>query len=199
MAGVICNLKQGTDEWLAFRNNYFSSSEASAMLDISKHMTRDELLFKKYTGIEKEYNSYTLNLFQRGHEAEESARRIIEKQINDDLFPAVYVMSDLMASVDGITINGSIAFEHKLFNLRLHDSVSKGILPKEYEPQCQQIMMVTGASKLIFVCSDGTEEKIAQMELMPDNSYFKKLLDGWMDFKIDLENYGNKGTINGIS
>jgi predicted phage-related endonuclease len=108
-------------------------------------------------------------------------------------------MSDLMASVDGITINGSIAFEHKLFNLRLHDSVSKGILPKEYEPQCQQIMMVTGASKLIFVCSDGTEEKIAQMELMPDNSYFKKLLDGWMDFKIDLENYGNKGTINGIS
>lgn len=199
MAGVICNLKQGTDEWLAFRNNHFSSSEASAMLGISKHMTRDELLFKKYTGIEKEYNNYTLNLFRRGHEAEESARRIIEKQINDDLFPAVYVMSDLMASVDGITINGSIAFEHKLFNLRLHDSVSKGILPKEYEPQCQQIMMVTGASKLIFVCSDGTEEKIAQMELMPDNSYFKKLLDGWMDFKIDLENYGNKGTINGIS
>ncbi len=196
MASVICNLKQGTEEWLEFRNKHFSASEAAAMLGISKHTTRDELLFKKYTGIEKEYNSYTLNLFQRGHEAEESARRIIEEQIGEELFPAVYAMNDLMASVDGITFDESIVFEHKLFNLRLHDSVSKGILPKEYEPQCQQIMMVTGASKLIFVCSDGTEEKIAQMELMPDNSYFKKLLDGWMDFKIDLENYGSRNVIS---
>ena len=189
MAGVICNLKQGTDEWLEFRNNHFSSSEAAAMLGISKHMTRDELLFKKYTGIEKEYNSYTLNLFQRGHDAEESARRIIEKQVCEELFPAVYAMDNLMGSVDGITLDESIAFEHKLFNLRLHDSVSKGILPKEYEPQCQQILMVTGAKKLIFVCSDGTEEKIAQMEVMPDESYFLKLIDGWKQFNIDLESY----------
>lgn len=186
---MICNLKQGTEEWLEFRNKHFSASEAAAMLGISKHTTRDELLFKKYTGIEKEYNSYTLNLFQRGHEAEESARRIIEEQIGEELFPAVYAMNDLMGSVDGITLDESIAFEHKLFNLRLHDSVSKGILPKEYEPQCQQILMVTGAKKLIFVCSDGTEEKMAQMEVMPDESYFLKLIDGWKQFNIDLESY----------
>ena len=150
MAGVICNLKQGTDEWLAFRNNHFSSSEASAMLGISKHMTRDELLLKSTPELKKNTTATRLIFFSADTKAEESAR-IIEKQINDDLFPAVYVMSDLMASVDGITINGSIAFEHKLFNLRLHDSVSKGILPKEYEPQCQQIMMVTGA-KQVNIC-----------------------------------------------
>ncbi len=190
MAGVICNLKQGTEEWLEFRNKHFSASEAAAMLGISKHTTRDELLFKKYTGIEKEYNSYTLNLFQRGHEAEESARRIIEEQIGEELFPAVYAMNDLMASVDGITFDESIVFEHKLFNLRLHDSVSKGILPKEYEPQCQQILLVTGAKKLIFVCSDGTEEKIAQMEVIPVYNSFKELQEGWKKFKFDLENYG---------
>ena len=190
MASVICNLKQGTAEWLKFRNHYFSSSEAAAMMGISKHMTRDDLLFKKYTGIEKEYSTYTLNIFRRGHEAEESARKIIEEQICEELFPAVYVNGDMLASVDGITIDTSIAFEHKLFNLRLHDSVSKGVLPKEYEPQCQQILLVTGAKKLIFVCSDGTEERIAQIEVIPDDVYFLKLVDGWKQFKIDLENYG---------
>lgn len=195
MAGVICNLKQGTEEWLEFRNKHFSASEAAAMLGISKHTTRDELLFKKYTGIEKEYNSYTLNLFQRGHEAEESARRIIEEQIGEELFPAVYAMNDLMASVDGITFDESIVFEHKLFNMRLHDSISKGILPEEHMPQCQQTLLVTGAKSLIFVCSNGDRESMAQLMVYPDYYYFTKIDLGWADFKRDLDNYGSRNVI----
>lgn len=195
MAGVICNLKQGTEEWLEFRNKHFSASEAAAMLGISKHTTRDELLFKKYTGIEKEYNSYTLNLFQRGHEAEESSRRIIEEQIGEELFPAVYAMNDLMASVDGITFDESIVFEHKLFNMRLHDSISKGILPEEHMPQCQQTLLVTGAKSLIFVCSNGDRESMAQLMVYPDYYYFTKIDLGWADFKRDLDNYGSRNVI----
>lgn len=193
MAGMICNIKQGTEEWLELRSKCFSASDAAAMLGLSKHTKRDELLFRKYTGIEKEYSSYALNLFKNGHEAEFNARQIIEDMIDEELFAAVFKDGDLLASVDGITMDYSVAFEHKLFNLRLHDSVSKGSLPAEYMPQCQHILMLTGAKKLIFVCSDGTEEKMAIMDIYPDENYFQKIIDGWFDFKRDLDNYGNRG------
>ena len=114
MAGMICNIKQGTEEWLELRSKCFSASDAAAMLGLSKHTKRDELLFRKYTGIEKEYSSYALNLFKNGHEAEFNARKIIEDMIDEELFPAVFKYDYLLASVDGITMDYSIAFEHKL-------------------------------------------------------------------------------------
>lgn len=197
--GVIINNLQGTPEWHKYKESMFGASEAAAMLGISKKMTREELLFQKFTGLKKEYSSFVMNLFEKGHEAEAKAREIIEEQIGEELYPAVYALGMMIASLDGITASGEIAFEHKLFNLRLHDSVSKGILPKEYEPQCQQILLVTGAKKLIFVCSDGTEEKKAQMEVMPDDIYFLKLIEGWKQFNIDLKNYGNGEVVNGIN
>jgi hypothetical protein len=48
------------------------------------------------------------------------------------------------------------AFEHKQWNEELAASVRAGIVPDEHLPQCQQVLLVTGAEELIFVVSDGT-------------------------------------------
>ena len=74
--------------------------------------------------------------------------------------------------------------------MRLHDSISKGILPEEHMPQCQQTLLVTGAKSLIFVCSNGDRESMAQLMVYPDYYYFTKIDLGWADFKRDLDNYG---------
>ena len=194
--GVIINNLQGTPEWHRYKESMFGASEAAAMLGISKKMTREELLFQKFTGLKKEYSSFVMNLFEKGHESEAKARAIIEDQIGEELYPAVYALGMMIASVDGITASEEIVFEHKLFNMRLHDSISKGILPEEHMPQCQQTLLVTGAKSLIFVCSNGDRESMAKLMVYPDYYYFTKIDLGWKCFKRDLDNYGSRNVIS---
>lgn len=184
------NLIQGSPEWDQFRLDHFGASEAAAMLGLSSNVTRNELLKMKHTGIAKEYSDWVENvLFANGHEVEAMARPIIEDMIGDELYPVTCTDGKLSASCDGLTMDESVAFEHKQWNEQLAASIGSGLVPDEYMSQCQQVLMVTGAEKLIFVTSDGTEDNFASTPVYPDESWFKKLRDGWHRFKLDLEDY----------
>ena len=83
--------------------------------------------------------------------------------------------------------------EHKQYNASLADFiVEMDTLPDSHMPQCQQILMVTGASKVIFVCSDGTENNRVKFEVLPDQSWFDRIKSGWSRFEKDLETFEPK-------
>ena len=185
----IHNLNQGTPEWNAFRAEHFGASEAAAMLGLSKYTTRTELLHAKKTGFVKEHSEATKYVFAKGHETEAAARPLIESIIGEQLSPVTCSEGKLSCSCDGITFDDSIAWEHKQFNAALFAAVQSGNLPDEYQPQCQQILMITGAKKLIFTVSDGTREKMAQVDVYPDSTWWNAIAQGWTQFSIDLENY----------
>ncbi len=46
----ILDVKQGSPEWLALRVNYFTASEAPAMMGDNPFLSRDQLLHQKKTG-----------------------------------------------------------------------------------------------------------------------------------------------------
>ncbi len=183
------HLLQGTKEWHEFRAFHFGASEASAMLGLSPYKSRSELLREKATGITPEVDVHKQKLFDRGHATEASARIILEAMIDDGLSPVTMSDGKLSASLDGLTFDGCIAFEHKLYNESLFNSVLEGNLPEAYQPQCQQVMMVSGAEKVIFVCSDGTAEKFVHVEVLPDAKWQERIRAGWAQFEIDLANY----------
>ncbi|MDP5009279.1 MAG: endonuclease, partial [Glaciimonas sp.] len=79
-----------------------------------------------------------------------------------------------------------IVFEHKQWNVALAAAVGDCELPEEYMPQCQQILMVTGAEKVIFVVSDGTVENLARIDIFPDEVWFERIRAGWHQFAKDL-------------
>jgi len=110
------HVQQGTAEWLALRAGYFTASEASAMMGVSKYQTRSDLIKKKSTGIADDIDENTQRLFDRGHATEATARVIAEGIIGQDLYPATVSddMDYLLASLDGMTMDDSIIFEHKL-------------------------------------------------------------------------------------
>ena len=54
----ILDLVQGTDTWLKTRLNHFTASEAPAMMNQSKYMTRNELLKLKKTGNAKPVSDF---------------------------------------------------------------------------------------------------------------------------------------------
>ncbi len=189
MDRIIHNLEQGSQAWHDFRATHFGASEAAAMLGLSKYQTRTELLTAKKTGITPEVSEFTQSLFDKGHATEAAARAILEERLDEELYPAVYSKGKLSASVDGIDMVETFGFEHKLFNQELFDSIKTGVLPEEYQPQCQQVLYVTGANAVYFVCSDGTEENFAMARVEPDPKWIARIIEGWAQFEKDLAKF----------
>lgn len=188
----ILTMTQGSPEWLAIRADHFTASEAPAMMGKSKYQTRDELLNVKATGESKPVDEYTQKLFDNGHKTEEMARPLVESMIGEELFPATVVAedgSDLLASLDGMTICDDVLFEHKMWNAKLAEQVQVGDLDPHYYWQLEQQLLVTGAEKVIFVVSDGTLDNFESMEYYPVEGRAAELIKGWEQFKIDLANY----------
>jgi len=186
----IHNLVQGTDEWASFRLVHHGASEAAAMLGLSRQVTRSELLHQKHTGIAKEYSDFVQRkILDHGHDVEELARPIAEEIMCEELYPSIYSRGKLSASVDGITMDGSVAFEHKQWNAALVAALETGSLPDEYQPQVQQIMLVTGAGRVMFACSDGTRENFRYLWVEPDEKWQARIVAGWGQFDADLAEY----------
>ena len=184
------DLIQGTPEWMEFRLKHHGASEAAAMLGLSKKVRRSELMLAKHTGIAKEFSAWVQEkVLDHGHEVEEMARPLVEKLIGEPLYPVTMSYGKLSASCDGLTLGDDVAFEHKQYSAELFASVSAGIVPEEHMPQCQQIMLVTGAERVVFVCSDGTPERFAMTEVLPDPAWFERIQAGWAQFDKDLADY----------
>lgn len=187
---VTHNLVQGSPEWEAFRLQHRGASEAAAMLGLSKKIKRSELLHMKHTGLAREFSDWLQkNVLDKGHEVEALARPIIEQIIGDDLYPVTCSRGTLSASCDGLTMDDRIAFEHKQWNDELAAAVRAGELPDEHWPQCQQVLLVTGAEVLIFTVSDGTPERMVRLEVRPDREQWVRLVAGWLQFDADLAAY----------
>ncbi len=185
----ILEVEQGSDQWLKLRESHFCASDAPAMMGASKYKSRDELLREKATGVVPEVDAHKQALFDRGHAAEASARKIVEQELTEDLYPAVIEDGDLLASLDGITMDHQTIYEHKLFNQVLADQVENYDLAPMYYFQLEHQLLVSGAKTVIFIVSDGTKEQWVEMEYIPVPGRAEELTAGWAQFKIDLEAY----------
>lgn len=187
---TIVHVRQGTNAWHQFRLTHNGASEAAAMLGLSKKVKRSDLVRMKATGLAREFSDWVQkNVLDHGHEVEARARPIVEALIGEVLYPATYEEGKESASVDGITLGGELAFEHKQWAVELAESVRHGVLPEEHMPQCQQILMVTGAEKVRFVVSDGTAQNMVHVDVLPDPAWFQRLHDGWRQFDRDVAAY----------
>lgn len=188
------NLQQGTPDWHAFRATHYGASEAAAMLGLSKQLSRNDLLLYKKTGKSKEYSDWVQkNILDYGHEVENSARLITESVLNTDLFPVTCSSDKLSASCDGLTFDGETSWEHKQWNEELAEYVKRNnSAPDTHMPQCQQILLVTKAKRLIFTVSDGTDNKMVSCEIQPSQEWFNRIKAGWEQFTRDLETFEPK-------
>ena len=187
--------QQGTNSWLALRRDYFTASEAPAIMGVSPYTTRSELLQQKTTGIMPEVDARTQARFDAGHAAEALFRPVVEALIGQDLYPVTGSIEieglKLLASFDGLTMDDSIGFEHKTINAdlrRLRDDPSLP-LAAHYVWQLEQQLLVSGASLIHFFASDGTTDDYFHMQYRSDPARREQLIAGWKQFAEDLVNY----------
>jgi predicted phage-related endonuclease len=189
----IINTPQGSQDWLQIRKLHRTASEAPAAFGVSKFTSRTELLKQKHSGITEEVGGAKQALFDRGHEAEAAARPFANRIVDDDLYPVTGTLTiggvDLLASLDGVTMDESIIWEHKLYSEKLAADVRAGTLAPHYTIQLDQQLLVSGANKCLFMTSDGTEENMAWCWYESSQAKFDALVAGWQQFNIDLAAY----------
>ena len=185
----IHNVAQGSAEWLALRAQFRTASEAPAMMGASKYQTRTDLLAAKKTGITPDVTPSQQFIFDKGHATEALARPLTEALIGEELYPIVATEGNLLASMDGATMLGETLFEHKLWNESVVAQVKAGDLAPHYYWQLEQQLLVSGAERVIFVCSDGTPENFVHMEYRPVAGRAAQLIEGWKQFEADLANF----------
>lgn len=190
---IIDGLIQGTPEWNQHRAEHFNASDAPAMLGISQYKTRNQLLHEMATGITPEIDAATQRRFDDGHRFESLARPLAESIIGEELYPVVGSEGKLSASFDGLTMDESICFEHKTLNDKIRDAFASNVIPAEYCAQMEQQLMISGASKCLFMASqfDGNGALVDELHCWykSDQAMRDNIVQGWTQFAIDLENY----------
>ena len=189
---IIHTVRQGSEDWRALRCSHYTASEAPAMAGVSKYQSRADLLKQKYTGEIPEVSEAQQRLFDKGHAAEAAARPIAEEIIGEELYPATATSEEhthLLASFDGCTMLEDVIWETKLFNQELAAAVRDNDLPEHYLVQMDQQLIVSGAEKCLFTCTDGTPENTVHCWHYPDEARFQRLLAGWDQFRQDLADY----------
>lgn len=184
------DLVQGSPEWRAARRNYFTASEAAAMMGAG-YTSRDDLLAEKSSGFTREITPQLQALFDRGHAAEARARPIAEEIAGTEFFPVVGV-SDcgrFLASFDGLSMDEQDGFEHKLLNQKVVAQIDAEDLDPKYYWQFEHQLMVSGANGILFACSDGTKENFHCMYYLPAEGRREQLIAGWDQFEKDLATY----------
>ena len=192
------NLIQGSPEWHAYRAANDNASDAPAMMGVSSHKTRDELLAEHATGIRPEFSRYIQErILDKGHEFERLARPLAETIIGEELYPCTGSVegSRLSASFDGLTMIEDTAFEHKRLNERLRAVLSVpgrtgADLPMEYQVQMEQQCAVSLCEKVLFMASDWAEDDTLIEEMhcwyTPNPELRARILAGWAQFHKDV-------------
>lgn len=189
-------LEQGTPEWHAHRAEHDNASDAPAMMGESPYKTRTELLNEYKSGIKPDVDERTERLFLEGHRFEALARPLAEEIIGDDLYPVTGSQGRLSASFDGLTLDESIAFEHKMLNDKLRSAMVEGCtgadLPLHYQIQMEQQCAVSGAKRVLFMASEWAGEVLVEERhcwYEPNPALRKKIIAGWAQFHADLKQH----------
>lgn len=142
-------------------------------MEVSPWKTPYQLWLEKTSGELPAISAYQ----KRGMELEELARQTFEKKTGIIMFPKVVLHPTfdwMMASLDGIDIDGQSIVEIKCPGQIDHDTAKAGKIPEKYIPQLQHQLAVTGLKLACYFSFDGTDGVI--LEMKRDNDYIEPML-----------------------
>lgn len=171
---IVDNIKQNTPEWEQWRKDKIGASDAPIILGVSPWKTPFQLWEEKL-GIRASQQKTAA--MQRGHELESTALEAYNEHTGNLATPEVCVHPDLpwmAASLDGLSLDGSIAVEIKCPGQQDHSVAANGMVPEKYYPQLQHQLAVIGLNLLHYFSY--SEDGFHLVEVPRDEKYIKKLL-----------------------
>jgi putative phage-type endonuclease len=196
-------------EWLKWRHEGIGSSDASIIMGVSRFKDWETLLSEKAGPMPPEDNRNAY-IKDRGNKIEFQVRMFFEKLKGQTYAPQNCVNSVfpfIRASLDGYSEDHKSIIEIKLLSSVNPDKINteaegykkwlaarEGTVPKEYYPQLQHQLFVTGAEVCFFVGYKEvkgnqivTEDKLAVIPVYPDKVYQRKLLQEEFRFWLEVQ------------
>lgn len=190
---TIVPFQQGTEEWAQHRARSLNASDLAAAMGISPYLSRADLIKRIATGIVPEVDAATQRRFDKGHEVEAAARPLAEEIIGEELYASVFAAEvdglHLSASLDGHTLLNEVTFEHKQANADLVASLQLGVIPEQYHPQMEQGLMLTGATRCLFMASNGDKETMRCAWYESNPELRAKIIPTWKQLMADVAAY----------
>ena len=182
---MLIQLKQGSEEWLAWRSKGLGGSDAGTIMCENRYVSPYALWAQK-TGKRppKKVNA----AMKRGTDLEEAGRTAFCLKIGEFL-PAACLEHDehkfMRTSLDGLSPDREIGFELKIPDSpHTHLIAREGQVPRLYYAQCQHNLFVSGARKLYFVSWYPKDEQVplAEVPVFPDFQYRAELIAAETEF-----------------
>lgn len=173
-------LEQNTEEWLEFRKTKIGSSDAPIIMGESPWKTPQQLWEEKM-GLKE--SSYENAAMQRGKQLEAQARKAFEQETGLVVWPNVLIHPEhefIIASLDGITMDGQAAVEIKCPGEKTHQMALSGEIPKHYQIQMQHQLAVTGLKEMFYYSFDGQSGVI--LKVQRDDALITTLLEKEQEF-----------------
>ena len=172
--------KQGSPEWLAWRNGGIGASEAPAVMGRSRWMTPYGL-YRLKRGLDAPQKTNPRML--RGIRLEPKARAAYEAFTKNPMVPIVAESVEypfIRASLDGISPMDSLLLEIKCPSEESHQLAVNGIVPEYYVDQVQQQLFVTGFEMAHYWSFDG--ENGVLVEVRRDQARIDKIVEEIVKF-----------------
>lgn len=181
---------QGTKEWLDYRRTRGGASEVAALFRCSPWVPRTplELYEVKTQAREVRVN----DAMRHGQQHEAAAREWVEEVIGEALEPQVLEVGRIIASLDGITLDGETVVELKVppkgvaSKTWLHIE-EQGAPPDHYQWQVQQQLYVSGAKRCLFAVYDAALNRGITTEVVADPKAHEAIAKAWAEFFEHLD------------
>lgn len=191
---TVLGLKQGTQEWLKWRNQGLGASDAGIIMGISPYKS-PYMFWLERRGIlpPEPFMPYQVKAMERGHTLEPVARAWYERQTGLQMTPISAEHQEypfIRASLDGYNQEHNVGIEIKCPGKEAHSKTLKtGKVPDIYMAQIQQQFMVSGLSRIDFISYSGSDEgQNIIIQVFPDDAYqqilIEKLKAFWNNLKL---------------
>ena len=171
---------QGSVEWLAHRMNFIGASEAAIIMGLSPWKTPYQLWEDKLGLSKPDEENFAM---KRGSAMEPVAREAFERETGFSVFPFIVYHKEhdfMMASLDGLSLDGQTAVEIKCPGAKAHNMALEGIVPEYYMPQLQHQLACIGGDLIWYYSFDG--ENGVALQVPRDDEYIKLMIEKEEEF-----------------
>jgi putative phage-type endonuclease len=187
-------MKQGTQEWLDMRKNYIGASDAPILMGVSPFKRSDGLKKTPYVLWMEKLDLLPADkdnpAMKYGREMEESARQAYEEMVGDYVAPKICFHKEinyLMASLDGLSLDGTLAVEIKNANSLDHHLAKTKKVPDKYYPQVQQQMACADLEWMQYFSYHKGEGVV--VDVLRDEDYLEELYAKEKEFWDCVKNF----------
>jgi len=177
---------QNTPEWKEWRKTKIGASDAAGVMGLSP-WTSPHQLYEEKLGLRPE--KYMSDAMIKGHNLEERARVCYEIETGLFIYPTVKIhpaWDFLIASLDGITLDGKTIVEIKCPGQKTISMAEKGEIPIHYQCQMQHQMFVTELDSCdYFVYEevyDGIIQNTWRITVARDEKFIAEMVTAELEF-----------------